>query len=102
MYVLYIEQNYIPTLTALLGIYLYLKSKNNDDSVKHVKLFLNLLFIYFSLCTFAKFLMSFLKAQVQSDINPLYFFSPNVIYLGQRSQLKSIFLDFLSARVKIR
>ena len=36
MYVLSIEENYLSNLTAFLDIYLYLKSKNNDDSVKHV------------------------------------------------------------------
>ena len=36
MYTLNIEENYLPNLTTFLDIYLYLKSKNNDDSVKHV------------------------------------------------------------------
>ena len=39
----------LPNLTTFLDIYLYLKSKNNDNSAKHVKILLNLLFIYFSL-----------------------------------------------------
>ena len=63
MYVLNIEENYLPNLTVFLDIYIYLKSKNNDDSVEHMKkIFLNLLLIYFNLCIFARFLMSFLKA----------------------------------------
>ena len=66
----------LPNLTAFLDIYLYLKSKNNDDSVKHVqKVLLNLLFIYFSLCTFAKFFMSFLKTQVTFPLNFASIFS---------------------------
>ena len=36
MYVLNIEENYLPNLTVFLEIYLYFKSKNNDGSVKHV------------------------------------------------------------------
>ena len=85
-----IEENYLPNLTAFLDIYLYLKSKNNDDSVKHVlkvKL-LNLLFIYFSLCIFAKLLMSFLKAQVTFPLNFSSIFSAirnnsSVLFLAQ-------------------
>ena len=39
-----LKKTYLPNLTAFLGIYLYLKPKNNDDSVKHVwKVLLNLL-----------------------------------------------------------
>ena len=68
----------------------------------------NVLFSYFSLCKFAKFRMSFLKAQVSfpskssvpSNITPLHFFY--IIYFGQRSQLKSKFFRFSCARVKIR
>ena len=36
IYVLNIEENYLPNWTAFLDIYLYLKSKNNEDSVKYV------------------------------------------------------------------
>ena len=58
-----------------MGIYLYFKSKNNDDSVKHVEtVLLYLLFIYFSLFVFAKFLMSVLKWQVNSSSNFALFF----------------------------
>ena len=48
--------------------------------------------------TFAKFLMLFLKAQfsfasihqysVPSNITPLYFFSSNIIYFGQKQSIK--------------
>ena len=65
---------------------------------------LNLLFIYFSLCIFAKFLMSFLKAQVTFLLNFATIFSAirhnsSVLFLAwtyfcQRSQLKTYFLDF--------
>ena len=54
----------LPNLIAFLKIYLYLKSKNNDFVKNVSKVLLNVPFIYFSLCKFAKFLMSFLKAQV--------------------------------------
>ena len=104
----------LPNVTTFLDIYLYLKSKNNDDSVKHVwKVLLNLLFIYFSLCIFFKFLMSFLKAQVTfalkfaSSFSPIRhnssvpFYSSNIIYFRQRNQLKSKSFRFSSARVKI-
>ena len=88
----------LPNLTAFLEIYLYLK---NNDSIKHVyKVLLNVLFIYFNLCKFAKFLKSFLKAQVNfpanfaSMINSIkqnssVLFSSNIIYFGQTSRLKS-------------
>ena len=63
---------------------------------------------YFRLCKFAKFFMSFLKAQVSfpskssvsSNITPLQL-KVYIICIGQRSQLKSKFFRFLSARVKI-
>ena len=38
---------------------------------------------------------------VSWKITPLYFFSSNIIYFGQRSQLKSKFFRFSSAPVKI-
>ena len=94
-----------------LEIYLYLK---NNNSVKHVQnVLLNVLFLYFNLCKFAKFLMSFLKGQVSflqvlhqssmpSNITLMRFFSSNIINFGQRSQLKSTFFRFSSSQVKIR
>ena len=36
IYALNIEENYLPNLKAFFSIYLYLKSENNDDSVKNV------------------------------------------------------------------
>ena len=48
--------------------------------------------LFFSLWKFAKFLMSFLKAQVcfsfPSNSTPLFFFSSNIIYLGQKQPIK--------------
>ena len=88
------QENCLPILTAFLDIYLYLKSKNRAC--------VNLLFIYFSLCIFAKFIMSFfLKILHQSAIrhNSSTFHSSN-IYFGHRSQLKRIFLDFRVLRSK--
>ena len=69
-----------------------------------------MLFIYFSPCKFAKFLMSFLKAQVsflqnlqrQTKLLCTFFSSKYIIYFGQRNQLKSKFYRFSSAQVKIR
>ena len=48
------------------------------------------------------FLQILYQSSVPSYIPPLYFFSSNIIYFGQISQLKSKFFRFLSARVKIR
>ena len=71
------------------------------------------LFIYFSLCKFAKFLMSFFQAtsllsfkfcinlQCHQAELPCTFFSSNITYFGQRSQLKNKLFRFLSVRVKI-
>ena len=104
----------LPNLAAFLEIYLHLKPKDNN-SVKHMQnVLLNVLFIYFSLLKFAKFLMSFSKAQVTFSSNfasifiaikhntSVLFFSSNIIYYGQRSKLKSICLRFSSGKVKIR
>ena len=66
----------------------------------------------FSLWKFDKFACHFWKnksvllqilhqSSVLSNITPLYFFSSNIIYFGQRGLLKSKFLRFSSARFKI-
>ena len=72
-----------------------------------------MLFIYFSLGKFAKLLMSYIKALVSFPSNfalafsaikhnfSVLFFSSNIIYFGQRNQLKSEFFRFPSVRVKI-
>ena len=103
----------LPNLIAFLKIYLYLKSKNNDFVKNVSKVLLNVPFIYFSLCKFVKFLMSFLKAQVIFPSNftsifsaikhnsSAFFFCSNIVYFGQRSPLKCKFLRFSSAWVKI-
>ena len=58
-----------------------------------------------SSCHFSKhksvFLQILHQSSVPSNITPLYFFSSNIIYFGQKSQLKSKFFRFSSARVKI-
>ena len=71
-------------------------------------------FISFNLRKFAKFLMPILKAQVSFPSNlasifstikhnsSVLFFSSNIIYFGQRSQLNCKFFRFSSAQVKIR
>ena len=41
-----------------------------------------------------------IKTSVPSNITPLYFFSSNITYFGQRSQLKSKFFRFSSALSK--
>ena len=76
----------LSNLTAFLEIYLYLK---NSDSAKNVrKGFLNALFIYFNLWKFAKFLISFLKAQVSFPSNFASIFNvikhnSSVLFLAQ-------------------
>ena len=47
------------------------------------------------------FLQTSHQSSVPSNIIPLYFFSSNIIYFGQRSPLKSNFFRFSSASVKI-
>ena len=71
-----------------------------------MKVLLNLLFIYFSLCTLAKFLMSFLKAQVTFPLkfasilstirhNPTVLFYLKHYILGSKEPIKEhFFLDF--------
>ena len=68
----------LPNLKAFLQIYSYLKCRNNDS----VKLVL-------------KVLLNVYQCSVSSNITTLN------IYFGQRSQLESNFLWFLSTRVKI-
>ena len=89
----------LPNLTAFFDIYLYLKSKNNGNFVKRVKSFLKFAINYFGLCIFAKFLTSFLKAQVIFPLNFASIFSAisNIIHFGQSSQLKRDFFRFSSA-----
>ena len=54
-----------------------------------------------SSCHFSKHKSVFLQSSVPSNITFLYFFSSNIIYSGQRSQLKSKFFRFSSVWVKI-
>ena len=92
----------LPNLIAFLEIYLYLK---NNDSVKHVlRVLLNVLFIYFSLCKFAiqsTQICQLPHLQCHQTYLPCTFFSSNIICFGQRSQLKSKIFIFSSAQVKI-
>ena len=62
---------------------------------------LNLLFIYFSLCIFSKFLMSFLKAlQFHERQRFCTFLAQTIHTFLKRSPLKWKFLRLLSARIK--
>ena len=88
-----------------MDIYLYLKSKNNEDSVKRVKK-VNLLFTYYfsqHICQIPHVIFestshfSF-KFWINLQCHQTYLLctclNSNIIYFGQRSQLKSNFLDF--------